>query len=103
MDLLPLSALSNLILQKDALSRAGERIVRDVQYGGPEDPTDRRLILDTRTLRQLLEVAESSITGRVIIHHAGVRCRQYESGGHLYEVITLVGDQPISESVAFLK
>jgi hypothetical protein len=50
-----------------------------------------------------LEVAESSITGRVIIHHAGVRCRQYESGGHLYEVITLVGDQPISESVAFLK
>lgn len=105
MEQLPLSALSAQIYERAAISRQGETVLKDVQYGGPPsednpgDLTDRRLYLDTRTLRQLLEVAENSLTGRVVIHHAGLRCRQYLAGAHKYEVLTLVGDQPVAENL----
>ena len=106
MPLLPLSALSKRIYERRALSHKGETVIADIQYGGPADAelgipgdaTDRRFFFDTHTLRQLLEVAEQSLTGRVVVHHAGLRCRQYESGGHRYEALTLIGDQPLPES-----
>ena len=109
---LPLSALSKLAFNRAGLHLPGrDPVVADVQYGGPAepelaisgDPTDRRLILDSGTLDLLLQVARSSLTGRVVIHHAGVRVRQYRApDGHLYEIVTLVGDAPKPEESAII-
>lgn len=84
--------------------------LRDVQYGGPSpdgeggDPTDRRLMLDTATLRAMLAVAEASTTGRCVVHQVGLRVRQYRArGGHLYEIVHLVGSKPTAEEHAALR
>lgn len=101
---LPFDALSAHTLEHPALSRSGETVLRDDQIGGPGDPADRRLILDSATLRALLSMAENSLSGRVVIHHAGVRRRHLRtSGGHVYEVLVLIGDQPVPESSGLFK
>lgn len=103
-DPLPLSALSQLSVERPGLHQPGrDPCLRDVVYGGPQDPTDRRLILDTRTLRAMLEVAEASATGRVVIHSVGIRVRQHRAaGGHLYEIAYIEGRAPEAESSALM-
>lgn len=88
---------------------ANVRIVWDRTFGGPPepdlgnvgDPADRRLVLSTAELRHLIGIAEQSLTGRVVIHHAGVRVRCLEEGGHRYESVRLVGGKVEPERTGF--
>ena len=85
------------------------RLLWDRTFGGPPepdignvgDPVDRRLVLSSAELRELLKVAEQSLTGRVVIHHAGVRVRCLEEGGHRYESVRIVGGKVEPERVGF--
>ena len=82
------------------------RVIWDRQFGGPAEPglgnpgdhSDARLVLSRQELQALLAVAEQSITGRVVIHHAGIRVRLLEDGGHRFKSIRLVGDKPVPET-----
>lgn len=108
----PLSAMAQRVIDRaGGLSLPGrDPCVRDVQYGGPGpdgeggDPTDRRWMMDTATLRMMLEVAESSTSGRCVVHQFGVRVRQHRArDGHLYEVVHVVGGKPVAEEHAMLR
>jgi len=90
---LPLSALGwrpkhmpGIIIRSDL------NILRDIQYGGVEDPTDRRMVLSQEELEKLLEVAKASPTRRAVLHHVGVRVQlvQPTDSEHRYEVVRLV-------------
>ncbi len=89
----PFHVLAWKAVQKPGIQLAGRpTVVRDVQYGGEGDPTDRRLVLHVAQLRQLLEVAEASLTQRVVLHGFGVRVQQLrDKSGHVYEHCTFVG------------
>ena len=81
-----------------------DRLVRRVEYGGPSSNADARLFIDTATLRQLLAVAESSLTGRAVLHHAGVVVDLYESpNGHAYECWRLVASHVAPEPAPFVQ
>ena len=92
-DKVPFNVLSWRAVQKPGLQVAGKPVVlRDVQYGGEEDPTDRRLILHVAQLRELLAVAEASLTQRVVLHGFGVRVQTLrDRTSHVYEHCTFVG------------
>ncbi len=77
-------------------------ILRDVQYGGGDDDTDRRMVLDTAQLRMLLDMAEHSLTGRVVLHRVGIRVQLLEDKGHRYEWCTLVAAKLEAEMPSFL-
>ena len=87
----PISNYSEHKFDRPLIHEGTARLVWDRTFGGPSepdlgnagDPVDRRLILSTAELRKLLEIAEQSLTGRVVIHHAGVRVRCLEEGGAL--------------------
>jgi hypothetical protein len=76
-----------------------DELVRTVTVAGPDAPGDRRVFLSTALLEQCLSVARSSLTGRCLLTHAGVRVDLYQDRhGHRYEVWTLVGVGPKPES-----
>lgn len=71
----------------------------DTVYGGPEaEPTaDRRWVMDVDELQRLLDVARRSPTGRVVVHHAGLRVRRVLDGSHTVEMLAMVGSEPVPE------
>jgi hypothetical protein len=92
--------------ERPPIQEGSIRVVWDRQFGGPAelglgnvgDPSDSRLVLSRQELEMLLKIAEQSITGRVVIHHAGIRVRLLEDGGHRFKSIRLVGDPPAPET-----
>ena len=75
-------------------------VLRDVVYGGPdaEPAADRRLVLDATQLQHLLDIARQSPTGRVVIHHAGLRVRRVlVNATQVVEVLKVVGTDPQPE------
>lgn len=91
---LPLSAFSLRNIAKTSPIQLPGRpeIVADRELGGPEDPADRRLVLDTTTLRMLLDRAEASSTSRVVIHQVGFRVQTLaDNSGHRWDHVTLLG------------
>lgn len=97
---LPFSALSFHAVAMPGLQLPGRpTVIRDTQFGGPEDRSDRRMILHVAQLEELLKVAKESMTSRVVIHHFGVRVQLLEAqGGHRYEHCTFVGSKLEAES-----
>jgi len=68
--------------------------------GGPEDPADRRLILDSETLGELTRIANTSLTGRVVLHSIGLKVQVLRDrrNGHVWELLTLIGTEPKPET-----
>lgn len=59
---------------------------------------DVRYIIDRHALRQLLEAAEASVTGRVVVHGASLRVRTWRGGdGHTYSTFTFLGSGAVPE------
>ena len=76
-----------------------DRLVRDSTLGGPEVAVDARMILSRADLEAMLDVARSSLTGRVVLKRPGVRVRLFEApSGHRYEVWTIVASEAEPES-----
>jgi len=96
--LLPLSALSDRQVERAILHEPGRSTVRDIEIGGPKDPADRRLFLDVETLEALLAQARASLTGRVVIHGIGLRVRTLLEDGHRWDVVYLLGREPVPET-----
>jgi hypothetical protein len=72
-----------------------DKLVNEHTIGGPLDPRDVRMMLDRRTLEQLLDVARQSLAGCVELHRVGLRVRTWETGeGHRYQTMTLVSSPP---------
>lgn len=93
---LPLSALSERMHEKPLVQLPGrpERI-RRFTIGGPEEPRDRRLELDTATLRKLLDIAEQSEAGIVVIRQAGLDVSTWRNqAGHQWDQLTITGLEP---------
>jgi hypothetical protein len=98
------NALSWRAMVKPGLQLPGRPLVlRDVQYGGGDDRTDRRMVLDTAQLRMLLDMAENSTTGRVVLHRVGIRVMLLrDQSGHQYEWCSLVASKLEAEASGFL-
>lgn len=98
----PLTALSRRCIVNPRPLQMGPsypHVVLDREIGGPEDPADRRLILDARTLEALLDIARRSTTQRVVLHHIGLRVQTLEDreNGHRWDHCTLIGSEPKPE------
>lgn len=80
-------------------------VLGDVVFGGPSvEPTaDRRMYFDVKTLEELLEVARASVTGRAVVHHAGIRLRRVQDGAHALDALYIVGDRPAAERFDLFK
>lgn len=79
----------------DAL--VGENVI-----GGPLAADDVRMILDRATLEQLLDMARSSLSGRVVLHRVGFRQRVWRGvDGHTYQTLAIVSHPPVPESTPF--
>ena len=75
-----------------------DTIVAESVLGGPDAMVDARMILSRADLEQLLDVARSSLTGRVVLNRCGVKVRLYRRGdGHHYEVWSLVAGSMVAE------
>ena len=100
-DPLPLTALSRRNVARVTLQRGPgyPEVISDREIGGPNDATDRRLILDIPTLQHLIDVARTSISQRVTLHHFGVRVQLLRDAdsGHVWEHLTLIGTEPKPE------
>ena len=95
----PLESLSRRSAYRAPLQLGPDhpRVLLEREIGGPEDPADRRLVLDAALLRQLLEVAENSLTGRVVLHRIGLRVQVLDDGTHRWEHLRLIGAPPVPE------
>ena len=72
-----------------------DQMVNEHTIGGPLDPRDVRMVLDRRTLEQLLDVARQSLAGCVELHRVGLRVRTWKcNNGHHYQTITLLSSPP---------
>ena len=70
------------------------------EYGGPSSKRDQRLILSRKELGVLLEMAQDSPTGRVVINQAGLRVKFHRAkSGHTYTVWELLGLKPVADKV----
>lgn len=98
---IPLTALSARVVAKPPLQMGPNYpdIVSDVEIGGPNDPADRRLVADVEMLEHLLRVARSSVTGRAVLHHVGLRVQTLRdpATGHRWDHVTLIGTEPKPE------
>jgi len=98
----PITSLSQRNVVRTPLQKGPSfpEVIRDFEVGGPEDPADRRLILDSKTLRHLLDIAEGTPTGRVVLHQIGLRVQvlQERDGGHRWENVTLIGTEAKPET-----
>lgn len=93
--------------ERPPIQEGAIRVIWDRQFGGPADdlgnpgdPQDCRMVLSRRELEALLEVAKASLTGRVVIHQAGIRVRLLEDGGHRFKSLRLVGGKVEPETAA---
>ncbi len=91
-----LRSLSKRFHQRPVIQLPGRpRRVDHFEIGGPEDPADRRLQLNTETLKHLLKIAEASEVGVVVMHHAGLEVSVWQDdNGHRYEQVTIIGSDP---------
>lgn len=81
-----------------------DRIVREFILGGPEAAVDARMFLTKAELTHMLEVANSSMTGRVILNRPGVKVRLFETeAGHRYEAWTIVAAEAKPERHAMIQ
>ena len=78
----------------------GPEHLRKTVYGGPAAGKDTRIILDRRALLLLAEIAGQSLSGRVVLHGAGIQIDAWRgSDGHVFETWTLLcADGPKPES-----
>lgn len=99
----PLSHLSARLVEKPVLQRgpAYPETLRTFEVGGPEDPADRRLVVDRATLEQMLGLAKSSLTGRVVLHRVGLRVEVLDDGRHRWEQVIIIGGELEPEQVPF--
>lgn len=100
---IPLSALSvrNVVTTNPLQFGPNHpEVVGQHEIGGPQDPADRRLVLDAATLRHLLEIANTSMTQRVVLHHLGLKVQvlRDRKTGHTWEHLTLIGSEPKPET-----
>ena len=81
---------------------SGDTLLGETTIGGPLCADDVRMMLDRATLRRLLEYAESSLSGRVVLHGVGFKQRVWRTKtGHVYQTLSLVSQQPKPERVGF--
>ena len=75
------------------------RQIAEFQYGGPEDPQDRRLLLSVQELERLLRAAKASLAQRVQIDNVGWIVTVWEDPrtGHRFETVRFVGRKPKAE------
>jgi hypothetical protein len=88
----PILGLSNLVrINYSPLQAPGTHTkVREVDVGGEGDSGDRRMFLSVRELEELLAVARSSLTGRVVMHGVSLRVATYQDRkGHRYDVLKI--------------
>ena len=80
-------------VNNSSLQRPGKhRLVRSVKLGGQEAGQDRRLYLHRRELEKLLEMANQSISGRVVLDMVGLKVELWSTpSGHQYETWTFEG------------
>jgi len=101
----PLTALSRRNVIKPGLQMGPDypEVLQDYEIGGPEDTTDRRLVVDTATLEELLRIARQALSGRVVLHSVGLRVQllRDRQSGHRWEHCTLIGRQPRPEVTLF--
>ena len=77
-----------------------DRILRRYSIGGPKSLRDTRCYLDRADLEYLLNVAQASPTGRVVLPCAGVEWELRESrDGHRYEIFKISSRDPQPERV----
>lgn len=78
-------------------------LVSEKTLGGPLACKDVRMYLDRKTLKYLLEVAESSTLNRAQLNGVGVKIRLWKTKtGHHYETWQLVCEQPQPESFVLM-
>lgn len=82
------------VLQKPS----AHRILRKIQFPDMPQASDRRLILPAEMLRYCLAQAEASPLKRAVMHGVCVEVEQYVTPeGHIYEIWSLVGQDPVPE------
>jgi len=79
-------------VNRDPVQRPNRhRLVHEELIGGPRSHRDQRLILDRRWLSQMSELAEASISGRVLLHQVGIRARMWQApDGHVFATWSIV-------------
>ena len=93
----------NLKVSGNPLQTSGDVCLRVASFGGPECGRDATLILDRKQLLELLDIAGSSLSGRVEIKHPGIQVKVLQrNNGSQYELWTLIGAEAKPESVPFL-
>ena len=98
--MLTLSEFSDRQVHRHILHREnGRTVLQDTEYGGPQDHTDRRMMLDVDTLETMLKVARTSATQRCVVHKIGVRAilLREDDTGHRWEEIHMIGLTPRPE------
>lgn len=88
----------------DPIQKPGvdEHVHRAV-IGGPESAQDIRFIVSEKILEVLHAAASSSSTRRVVVFGAGFKVGTYTDGrGHLFQIFTLLGKEPVPEVPAIL-
>lgn len=92
----PVDSLSRLIIPAAVLPQRAfsDPIIHQRTIGGPDDPSDRRLVLRRQDLETMLSVARATPAGSLVIHHVGLVVRVHRShGGHQYESVHIVGSR----------
>lgn len=80
-----------------------DRLVRESVLGGPTSSADARLYLSIADLEKLIEIARSSVTGRVVLNRPGIRVRLWEApNGHRFESWSIVAAEARAETSSFL-
>lgn len=92
----PLDSLSQLVAIARVLPQPAfaDPIIHMRTLGGPEDPSDRRLVLRVADLEAMLNVARSVPSGALVIHGLGLVVKTHRANnGHQYESVMLVGSK----------
>lgn len=90
----------NMRINRTPLQLNGrDHLIREAEFGGPGSDRDSRFYFDRKELEQLLEIAKTSVSGRVIIERAGIKVRLYAApSGHQYESWHLIGTRAVPEA-----
>lgn len=101
----PLDQFTTTLREVPSLQRGPgyPETLRTFEVGGPSDPADRRLVVDRRTLEQMLDVARSSLTGRVVLHRVGMRVEVLDDGSHTWEHVVILGGELRPEHVPLVR
>ena len=87
---------------KQGGDRSQDRMLGEQTIYGPISGQDVRMYLDRASLEQMLDVAKSSLVGRVVLEGVGARVRVWEdTNGHRYITWQLISHPPKAESAPF--